>query len=91
MSTFETTRLSACVDCAMIVANGTLGDEDAAADEAHAAKMSAYLGADNVKIGTLVSGSDHRDEHDFGSRPCEACGDTDAGGRMSLTILTEHR
>lgn len=82
----DVTDLMVCTDCAMLIANGTVGNEDPEQDAAHAERMLAYLGPDNVRPGTLVSGSGPDEE--FSRFPCEGCGNTDAGHRMPAAILT---
>lgn len=81
MSRFHTVDLSVCQDCAMIGANGELGQGDEDAERAHVERMSAVLGDDlrHIVIGEQTD--------DFATSPCGACGDTLAGERFSACLL----
>ena len=79
-----------CIDCTMLTANATLGNEDTKADEAHAERMVTHLepwrehtaGRHPAACLVLDDGS-----IEFSSRPCDGCGISDAGSRQKAALI----
>ena len=82
---FDVIELSICTDCAMLKANGTLGDS--AEDSAHAELMAAHLGPDVRHLTGPDTGEDGERVDPFSSWPCEGCGSHLAGERMPAALL----
>ena len=82
MHATETYDLSVCVDCLAIMANGTLGAEDAAEDAAHAARM-----AEQWPGFHLVPACPEDCEGHFSWARCEGCGSSLGGDRHPATAF----
>lgn len=79
MNIIDDVKISVCVDCAMLLANGTLGNEDDVEDDAHA-----------WKIATLWPGwvlSTDSGENYFSWSQCDGCGSTLGGDRFDGTAF----
>lgn len=81
MRTIETTDLTVCTDCIMIMANGA--DADDYDQRAHLLRMFDHT-AD--WRGNLAPGDEVAD---FATSECDTCGTTYAGVRYAATLLTE--
>lgn len=73
-------EIDVCSDCLMIAANGTLGDEDQRADQAHADKIETEWS------GWLMVAGDG--EGWFSWHPCGGCGSHLGGNRYSATMMS---
>jgi hypothetical protein len=82
-----------CVDCLMMLANGTLGNEDEAEDGAHAERMGQEWSDTLLTLGWSAEEypegvdpmGDSADEAGFSWRHCEGCGSTLGGDRYRAT------
>ena len=81
MRTIETTDLTVCTDCIMVIANG-IDDYDADA-KAHLLLMFTVT---SDWTGMLAPGDQ---THDFSNRMCDTCRTTLAGSRFAATLLSE--
>ena len=73
-------NLSVCVDCAMMLANGTIGGEDNDADNAHAVKMAEQWPSPWVLVLTLSDDDSH-----FSWQDCDGCGSRLGGDRLDAS------
>jgi hypothetical protein len=73
--------LAVCVDCAMMLANGELGQGDAEA--VHASLIEAQW----PDTFLTLSGSEDEDTW-FSSSPCDGCGSQLAGDRFSAVAMS---
>jgi len=78
------TDLEVCTDCAMILANGELGQGDAMADERHAALIAAEWPEHDL----VLSGGEH-DEPFFSRSQCDGCGSR-LGGDREVAVAFRH-
>ena len=74
MSTYMDVKIALCDDCLMFVANGTLGQDDDAADDFHAEKIFARWSDEWTLTYDVV------DPH-FSWSECDGCGSTLGGSR----------
>ena len=87
MSTIIADDLWVCTDCAMMIANGELGQGDWDAEVAHCQRMNEHLSerlADHG-YGSWVLGDEGLD---FSSCRCDGCGSNLAGYRNSAAVLS---
>lgn len=76
-------ELEVCTDCAMISANGELGQGDDEQDRRHARRMARQWPDGDV----VLSGSGDDDVVPFSTRRCDGCGDELAGERHPAVVF----
>lgn len=86
MATVIADGLLVCVDCAMMCANGELGQGDAAAEAAHAAQMVAQWGEHTAGL-VLACEPDEEGCDTYSTRRCDGCGSGLAGARCAAAVL----
>jgi hypothetical protein len=78
-----TTGVAVCQDCAMMLANGELGQGDDTADRIHAERI-----AKRWSVGELVLDCGEDCEGWFSWTECDGCGSTLGGDRHPAAYIT---
>lgn len=91
MSTIIANDLWVCTDCAMMLANGELGQGDRNAEIAHAQRMNeelaGWLQEGGPYVQMVLSGEEDDDSRFSWSR-CDGCGSTLGGDRERAAVLS---